>query len=61
MAGHHDAAQAEVTAAAEAFNTAYSTNDVDTYFGFYTEDAVLFFYGARQPVAAYKRGVDSID
>ena len=52
--GHHGAAQAEATAAAEAFNTAYSTNDVDTYFGFYTEDAVLFFYGARQPVAAYR-------
>ena len=55
MAGHHDSAQAEVTAAAKAFNTAYATNDVDTYFGFYTEDAVLFFYGARQPVAAYRK------
>jgi ketosteroid isomerase-like protein len=55
MAGHHDSAQAEVAAAAKAFNTAYATNDVDTYFGFYTEDAVLFFYGTRQPVAAYRK------
>ena len=47
MAEHHDSAQAEVTSATEAFNTAYTTNDIDTYFGFYTEDAVLFFYGAR--------------
>ncbi|MBT4522602.1 MAG: nuclear transport factor 2 family protein [Halieaceae bacterium] len=54
MAEHHGPAHAEVAAAAEAFNTAYATNDVDTYFGFYTKDAVLFFFGARQPVATYR-------
>jgi len=54
MAEHHDSAEAEVIAAGEAFNNAYATNDVDTYFDFYTEDAVLFFFGARQPVAAYR-------
>lgn len=56
MAGHDDSVEAEVNAAVEAFITAYVSNDVDTYFGFYTEDAVLFFEGARQPVAAYKEG-----
>lgn len=45
--------KAEVTSAVEAFNTAYATNDVETYFSNYTDDAMLFFYGARQPVSAY--------
>jgi len=52
MADHHH--EAEVTAASEEFNTAYESNDFDTYFGFYTEDAVVFFYGERQSVAAYR-------
>lgn len=55
MAGYpHSTTEVGITAAVEAFNTAYVTNDVDTYFGFYTEGAVLFFDGARQPVAAYR-------
>jgi ketosteroid isomerase-like protein len=52
MADHHH--EAEVAAASEAYNTAYENNDVDTYFDFYTEDAVVFFYGKRQSVAAYR-------
>jgi hypothetical protein len=35
------------------FNHAGATNDVDTCFGFYTEDATLFFYGESQPIAHY--------
>ena len=45
--------KAEVTSAVEAFNTAYATNDVETYFSNYTDDAMLFFYGARQPVSVF--------
>ena len=52
MAEHHH--EAEVAAASEVFNSAYETNDADTYFDFYTEDAVVFFYGERQSVAAYR-------
>ena len=53
MADHHGEAEAEVRAASEAFNTAYSTNNAEEYFSFYTDDAVLFFFGKRQVVAEY--------
>ena len=36
------------------FNGAYGTDDADTYFGIYTEDATLIFYGSRQVVADYE-------
>ena len=39
----------------ERFNGAYAGNDLNTYFGSYTEDATLIFYGARQPLANYKK------
>ena len=38
----------------DTFNDAYGENDLDTYFGMYTEDATLIFYGARQPVPKYR-------
>lgn len=53
IAEHHEGVEAEVSELARQFNEAYATNDADTYFGFYTEDAMLYFFGARQPVAAY--------
>ena len=36
------------------FNGAYGDNDVATYFGTYTADATLIFYGSRQVVADYE-------
>lgn len=54
MAADKSSVQAEVMDAAVAFDAAYASNDVETYFGFYTDDAVLYFYGARQKVSAYK-------
>ncbi len=53
MAEHHNSAEAEVYAAVKAFNEAYATNDVEGYFDHYTDDATLYFYGARQIVADY--------
>jgi len=53
LAAHHGSAEDEVRAAAEAFNTAYATNDIEGYFGLYADDAVVFFYGARQSMSAY--------
>lgn len=38
----------------QVFNGAYGENDLGTYFGMYTEDATLIFYGARQPVPQYR-------
>jgi ketosteroid isomerase-like protein len=53
-ADHHGAARAEVRDAVTAFNAAYAENRVDDYFGFYADDAAVYFYGARQDVAAYR-------
>ena len=53
LAAHHESVEAKIQALEEAFNGAYASNDVETYFGYYTEDAALYFFGARQPVAAY--------
>ena len=46
-------AASEVRAAVEAFNGAYGGNRVDEYFGFYADNAALYFYGERQSVSAY--------
>jgi uncharacterized protein (TIGR02246 family) len=54
LADHHGSIKAEVTEVAEAFNTAYATNDLETYYGFYTEDAVLYFSGDRPMVSDYR-------
>jgi ketosteroid isomerase-like protein len=53
MAEHHKSAEADVYAAVKAFNAAYASNDVEGYFDNYTDDATLYFYGARQIVADY--------
>ena len=53
MAEHHGSENADLHAAIKAFDDAYATNDVDTYFSFYADDATVYFFGARQDVAAY--------
>ena len=53
MAEHHGAENEDLHAAIKAFDHAYATNDVETYFSFYADDATVYFYGARQDVAAY--------
>ena len=53
MAEHNGLEHADLDAAITAFNKGYATNDVDTYFGFYADDATVYFYGARQDMAAY--------
>ncbi len=55
LAAHHGSAEDEVRAAAEAFNTAYATNDIEGYFGHYADGATVFFYGARQDMSAYHK------
>ena len=37
----------------KAFNNAYASNSVEAYFSHYTDDATLYFFGARQKVSAY--------
>ena len=53
MAENHGSDNADLHAAIKAFDKAYATNDVDIYFGFYDDDATVYFYGARQDIAAY--------
>jgi ketosteroid isomerase-like protein len=53
MADPSDTAEAAVRDAVKAFNAAYAENRVDDYFGYYADDASLYFYGARQTVAGY--------
>jgi ketosteroid isomerase-like protein len=59
MADHHGGEEggehAELHAAIQAFDRAYATNDVELYFSFYADDAVVYFGGARQDIAAYHK------
>jgi len=54
LADHHGSAEDEVRAASEAFDKAYATNDIEGYFSHYAEGATVYFYGARQDLAAYR-------
>jgi ketosteroid isomerase-like protein len=53
MADHHASIEAEVRDTVTAFNAAYAENRVDDYFSYYADDAVVYFYGARQDLDAY--------
>jgi ketosteroid isomerase-like protein len=53
IAEHHGPVEAEVRDAVIAFNGAYANGEVDTYFGYYADDAMVYFYGARQDLMAY--------
>ena len=53
IAEHHAAVEEEVHAAVSGFNDAYATNDVEAYFGYYADDATVYFSGARQSIPAY--------
>jgi ketosteroid isomerase-like protein len=37
------------------FNAAYAANDLDKYFGFYADDAVLWFPEGRTDIPSYKK------
>ena len=54
FAAHHESVEDEIRGLLNTFNTAYATNDADTYFDLYAEDATVFFYGERQDLAAYE-------
>ena len=53
MAEHHNEEHADLYAAIHAFDHAYATNDTDTYFDYYAENATVFYSGDRQDLAAY--------
>jgi ketosteroid isomerase-like protein len=53
FAGDHAAIEKEVRAAAEDFNDAYEANDIERYFSYYANGAVLYWSGQRQEVGNY--------
>ena len=54
MAEQHSSVNAELSDAMEAFNIAYTSNDMDAYFVTYTDDASIYFYGERHKLSAYR-------
>jgi len=54
-AGDESSVESEVRAAAADFNDAYTTNDVERYFSYYADDAVVYFFGKRQDMKEYGR------
>jgi ketosteroid isomerase-like protein len=54
-AGDESSVESEVRAAAADFNDAYATNDVERYFSYYADDAVVYFYGERQDLKKYHK------
>jgi ketosteroid isomerase-like protein len=48
-------AEADIDRLEQDFNAAYAANDLDKYFGFYTEDAVFWFPEGRTDVPSYKK------
>ncbi len=54
IAAHHNSVDAEVRDAIRAFNSAYTSNNVEAYFSTYSDDVTLYYYGARQSVSAYR-------
>ena len=54
LAGPHSEEYADLRTAKIAFESAYATNDVETYFSFYAPDATVYFGGdARGDIPAY--------
>ncbi len=53
VADQHRLVEGAVREAVIAFNGAYARNEVENYFSHYTDDATLYFSGARQKVSAY--------
>lgn len=54
MAAHHSSVDAELSDAIKAFNVAYTSNNMDAYFGFYTDDATIYYFGERHKLSAYR-------
>ena len=53
VAGHKKACGDGLEAAMDEWDKAYAENDAETYFNYYAEDAVVFFFGERQDLSAY--------
>lgn len=48
-------AKADIRQLEQEFNAAYAANDLDKYFGYYSDDAVLWFPEGRTDVPSYRK------
>src|SRR3984893_15913509 len=49
------APKADISQLETEFNAAYAANDLDKYFGYYSDDAVLWFPEGRTDIPSYKK------
>jgi ketosteroid isomerase-like protein len=47
--------QADIRQLEQEFNAAYAANDLDKYFGYYTDDAIFWFPEGRTDLPSYKK------
>ena len=47
--------KADIRQLEQDFNAAYAANDLERYFGFYTDDAVMWFQDGRTDTPSYKK------
>ncbi|WOJ94809.1 nuclear transport factor 2 family protein [Congregibacter variabilis] len=55
LADHHGAKDADLHAAIKAFDHAYAVNDIESYFGFYADDATVYVGDGRVNLAEYRQ------
>ncbi len=51
----HAGPQADIRQLEQEFNAAYAANDLDKYFGYYSDDAILWFQEGRTDIPSYKK------
>jgi ketosteroid isomerase-like protein len=51
----HADSKAEIDQLEKDFNAAYAANDLDKYFGYYAQDAILWFPEGRTDVPSYRK------
>jgi ketosteroid isomerase-like protein len=47
--------KADISQLEQGFNAAYAANDLDKYFGYYADDAILWFQDGRTDIPSYKK------
>jgi ketosteroid isomerase-like protein len=47
--------EADILRLEQDFNAAYAANDLDKYFGYYSDDAILWFQDGRTDIPSYKK------
>ncbi len=51
----HAGSKADIQQLEQEFNAAYAANDLDKYFGYHSNDAILWFPEGRTDVPSYRK------